>query len=83
MSEKSILMVIRASFDAVDRIASSVTAACLFAALVGPVLQKSSHGLVVAGLAGVIAFFIALLAGSIKVMLDSLLARLESEGGDT
>lgn len=83
MFETSILKIIRAAFDAIDRIASSVTAACVFAALVGPALQGSDRGLIVAGVAGVIAFLIALLAGSTKVMLDSLITQLESEGGNT
>lgn len=82
MSETSILKIIRASFDAVDRICSSVTAACVVAALLGPAIQAQPDDVVKATVAGVCFLGLTLLAGIVKAMLDSLITKAEADGGD-
>lgn len=80
MSEISTLKLFRAAFDAVDRISSSVTAACVVAALLGPAMQVQPDSLSKATLAGVAFFCVSLIAGIAKVMLDSLI--LQADGGE-
>lgn len=80
MSETSILKLIRAAFDAVDRISSSVTAACVVAALLGPAIQAQPDSLSRATVAGVAFFCVSLIAGVAKVVLDSLIRK--ANGGD-
>lgn len=82
MSETSILKIIRAAFDAIDRICSSVTAACVVAALLGPAILAQPDDVVKATVAGVTFLVLTLIAGIVKVMLDSLITQAEANGGD-
>ena len=82
MSYLSRLRVARAIFDAADRISISVTAACVVAVLLGPALKAQPDGYYSAVLAGAVFLLLALIAGVAKGMLDSLITKAESEGGD-
>ncbi|MBZ9559050.1 MULTISPECIES: hypothetical protein [unclassified Modicisalibacter] len=84
MSYLSKLRVARAIFDAADRISSSVTAACVVAALLGPTLRTQPDGMAHAFWGGAVFLVVALVAGIAKSMLDSLITKAEAdEGGDS
>ena len=76
------LRIARAIFDAADRISSSVTAACVVAALLGPALKTQPEGYFNAFWAGAVFLLLTLIAGIAKGMLDSLITKAEADGGD-
>ncbi|MEC8916330.1 MAG: hypothetical protein VX796_01755 [Pseudomonadota bacterium] len=76
------LRIARAIFDAADRISSSVTAACVVAALLGPALKTQPEGYFTAFWAGAVFLLLTLIAGIAKGMLDSLITKAEADGGD-
>ncbi|MGQ7245556.1 hypothetical protein ACUN9V_19110 [Salinicola sp. V024] len=76
------LRIARAIFDAADRISSSVTAACVVATLLGPVLKTQPGGYFTAFWAGAVFLLLTLIAGIAKGMLDSLITKAEANGGD-
>ncbi|MGQ7245152.1 hypothetical protein ACUN9V_17010 [Salinicola sp. V024] len=82
MSYSSRLRIARAIFDAADRISSSITAACVVAALLGPALKTQPDGYLTAFVAGAIFLVLTLIAGIAKGMLDSLITKAETDGGD-
>lgn len=82
MSYSFKLRIVRAIFDAADRISSSVTAACVVAALLGTAIQVQPGDVVKATVAGVCFLGLALIAGIVKAMLESLITQAEANGGD-
>lgn len=82
MAYPSRLRIARAVADAVDRISSSITAACVVAALLGPALKAQTDGMANAFAWGAIFLGLTLAGGIVKSMLDSLITKAETDGGD-
>lgn len=79
MSETFILKLIRSAIEAVEKITTGVTTACVVAVILNPLIGSNADSEFIATVAGICACSLALVTAGVKVVLDSMISR--KEGG--
>lgn len=82
MSKASGLKIARSVFDAADRISSGVTVACVVAALLKPALGAEQDIMFSANVWGALFLLLTIVTSVFKAVLDSVIKKAETEGGD-